>query len=306
MGLWWQAFLRTIVADALYWAYIGGVLCFCSVIGATLGSWRRWYWARWQCGLLIGIWISCDAADMGETLNGYRFLIFHQYIYLAASALGGVAALAAALLCGRWFDRTESIWAKSFRDHPFGWLRARSVRFLIVLVLLVVPPLHFAARWRAVDAAEQAIRNEPELQAMQTRWASFRSSVYGTPEGLKLFVRSRAGLSPGALELIRHSPWPVRELIVPRDGDICDADLIAAAPSLIGIRQITLIGCQLTDAGLPAFAACPDLRYLHVFRCASITSAGLVTLSSQRPALQIGHQTNGPKVVRINSGTIAP
>lgn len=306
MGLWWQAFLRTIVADALYWAYIGGVLCFCSVIGATLGSWRRWYGARWQCGLAIGIWISCDAAYMGENLNVSWFLIPGYQIYLAASALGGVAALTAALLCGQWFDRTESIWARSFRDHPFGWLRARSVRFLIVLLVLVVPPLHFAARWRAVDAAEQAIRNEPELQAMQARWDAFQSVVHGTPEGLKLGVRSRAGLSPDALELIRHSPWPVRELTIPHDGDVCDADLIAAAPALIGIRQITLFDCQLTDAALPAFAACPDLRYLRVFRCASITPAGLVALSVQRADLQIGHQTNGPKVVRINSGTIAP
>src|SRR5690349_5189096 len=113
MGLWWQAFLRTIIADALYWSYIGGVLCFCSVMGATLGSWRRWYGARWQCGLLIGIWISCDAAYLGENLNPSWFLIPPYQIYLAASALGGLAALAAALLCGRWFDQTESIWARS-------------------------------------------------------------------------------------------------------------------------------------------------------------------------------------------------
>lgn len=307
MWQWLVADVRTLLDDLFRFAIMSLLVSLGPLVGATLGSIRRWYWARWQFGLFIGVWIGVQVLVIFVFAASRRPMSQSINLDIIMPSAGLIAAFLASVCGSIWFHRTQSIWVQAFRDHPWRWLRARSVRVMAVALVLLVPPLHACFRWRAVEAMKEHLRYEPTLLSIQRKWKPHRAAVaiqnYGEPPRLILQVFFRESLSDEALELLKEGPWPICQLELYGGGDVRNDDLIQAAPHLAGIDHISLLNVAFTDACLPALANCPDLQHLSI-SCPSITQPALLLLSQQRPELTIHLYTANSMRLTIKNGAV--
>lgn len=276
--MWRQAVLKLLIDDTVQLVGMGGLLLLSALLGASLGSIGRWFGARWQCGMIAGLWISCDAVLLGEW-HGYPLFSRAQLeIWIGAALLGLLAAMVASICAAIWFARTESYWARYFRDHPWHWTGTRFIRVMAVCVGLLIAPIWFVARTPRIRVYEEILTMQQRLLPVSERWGPYDAYVWpwdGPPEeGLKLTVRSPAGLSAEALKFLDDGPWPYVRLEVHVTDTVRDTDLINAAPALITIKRIDLFRCSLTDECLPALVQCPQLQELMLRECPLITPAG--------------------------------
>ena len=167
--MWSQAFREILRSDfQLLWAwsvwpFLGAAL------GASFGGYRRWYGARWQVGFLLGFCIGLQINSLRLAQSNprgpwtarlalIRPLIENADSFLMAPAVAAAVAAITSLLTAMLLDRTSSFWLIRFREHPFGWLRSRSVLRFGLTLFLLTPALWLGLRWNQMEALELHLR----------------------------------------------------------------------------------------------------------------------------------------------------
>lgn len=188
----------------------------------------------------------------------------------------------------------DSFFTRTFRDHPWRWMRARSVRILAIVNVAMILAVWLSIRW-----------NEIPLHAVQKKWMPFHATILGSPRGLFLSTQHPEGLSSDAMELLDDGPWPfVGVCISSQDkrNELRDGDVLRAVPSMMTIQQIGISHTTvLTDKSLLALSSCPRLTRLDIFYCPSITSAGVKHFHSLRPDVAIYSTEPGERMQSFSS-----
>lgn len=309
MWQWFEALVSLLSDDLVNLAIVCMMLLPGPILGAAIGSIRRWYWARWQVGLIIGGWLGIQCTVIGFVMvyvGEFRDRIpiwalqrWSLFVWVIVLLFGMAAACGTSLFAAKWLHRTESYWVRTFRAHPWRWMRARSVRIMAIGIVAMILFVWLSARW-----------NEIPLRAVQKKWLPFPVTIGGSPRGLILSTQHPEGLSPGALALLDDGPWPFITLSISSKNtfqsssrnEVHDRDVFHTVSSLTTIQDILLAAnTELTDECLFTLVDCPKLERLTIANCPSITLAGVNQFHSLRPDVTVYFTEPGQRMQTFSS-----
>lgn len=282
------------------WAFMAYVFPWVmgALVGATLGSVGKWYVARWQVGMLAGLWIGGQYAFLGVSHGTpWPFRDWQQVLQIVGILAMAVGLMGSAL-SGWWFSVSNSYWTRFFRDRSGRWLRHRGLHALAVATLLISIPVSAVLFEPGIRHFQKILPYYDDYQTILKKWEPYEAWLTGElGQSLSLIVRTRSGLSDESLALIEEAPWPVKELSIFGSTDIRDIDLINAVPRLAQIQRITMLNSPLSDECLPVIANCRKLKFLDVNNCQGITAEGLKQFHQLRPDIYVRHNGRASGVI---------
>lgn len=289
--MWLQAMFKVLQNDAQQHGMTVLLPFLGAVIGASVGSIRRWYWARWQVGFLTALCLGnqlsflLSAVGTGTLLPAVGPIPgYDQWTITAVSA--AVLGLLVSLLTEALLRYPPSSLVERFRERPFQWLCSRSRLSLGILVLACVPLMWSALRWSRIVATEERLRLEQHLPELERKWAPYNVLVRYEPGGYVLHVGSASAFEEPAIQGFAALPGPIEQLGIMVDS-VGDEVLERLAPNLKSARIITLHDMRITKNTLDLLATFPQLKNAEFVNCHQLAREDFLQFHEQRPDVRL-------------------
>ncbi|MFN0196159.1 MAG: hypothetical protein ACKVT0_05405 [Planctomycetaceae bacterium] len=304
MEWWLPALGKTIWGDL-----IPLLVIFCgSTTGATLGSYRQWYWSRWQCGLFAGwcaglfsymffishpMWLGVPLLQAFMRF-GNSFYPAYQFFDSDRTRLPAVlsalqafsAAFVISLILPIWLRQAQAHWLIEIRERPFSMWRRNWFRRIGVLFCVLVCVGWISSRWNRIEWMMNQEKCRHYFPQVESLMKTFGVSVELQQASFKVEFLSSKSISEKALTEFDLVSCPLEPVCI-FSKEIGDDDLRRLTPRLASTHYIYLRCDGVTDAALLELTKCRRLRQISIIDCFSVSHSGVERFHELRPDVRI-------------------
>jgi hypothetical protein len=285
--MWWQAIQQVFGSDVEHYGLPCLLPLLGAVLGASVGSIRRWYWSRWQLGFVvgwclgsqIGLLLACFGARVLPDIPDYDQLLI---MTIAAMVIGMAVSLVSEFLLRIPFS---PLWER-FRDAPWRWLASWPIAVLAILVVCSLPLLWLGFRWEQIAEVEQRARLEPLVNDLNRQWERYQVHFDYNPGGYWVAISSPQALEDPVIQEFDRLPGPINCFAV-LDRSSGDDALRRMVPRLQSVQTVSLHDMQVTTDSFKILDQLPRLNHVEFVNCPQLTKEDMLRYQREHPHFEV-------------------